>query len=91
MFILSYLKEKVFQKIIHLPIPPGPVMIDIMAPVINPGRDGFFREQIIQATGIFNGFYHSQPLIINMVLELHRVVGDVNGTLKSYLDSIEKV
>jgi len=56
MFILSYLKEKVSQKIIHLPIPPGPVMIDIMAPVINPGRDGFFREQIIQATGIFNGF-----------------------------------
>ena len=44
------------QKIIHLPIPPGPVVINIMAPVVDPGRDGFFSEQIVQVTGIFNGF-----------------------------------
>ena len=43
------------QKMIHLFIPPGPVMVDIMAPVVDPGRDGFFPEQKIQVTGIFNG------------------------------------
>ena len=41
---------------IHLFIPPGPVVVDIIAPVVDPGRDGFFPEQKIQVTGIFNGF-----------------------------------
>jgi len=41
---------------IHLLIPPGPVMVDIMTPVVDPGRDGFFPEQKIQVTGIINGF-----------------------------------
>ena len=31
-------------------------MVDIIAPVVDPGRDGFFPEQKIQVTGIFDGF-----------------------------------
>ena len=37
-------------------------MVDVRAPVVDPGRDGFFPKQTIQRTGIFDGFIFPGPL-----------------------------
>ena len=65
---------------IHLFIPPGPVMVHIMAPVVDPGRDGFFPEQNIQAAGIFNGFlfpgalpHANDNLALAVLLQIPRI------------------
>ncbi len=45
------------QKIVHLLIPPWPVVVDIVAPVVDPGINSLVIENSVQGTGIFDGLF----------------------------------
>ena len=50
------------QKVVHLSVPPGPVVIDIMAPKIDPGRDTFGAKDCLQKARILYRLVFPGPL-----------------------------
>ena len=47
---------EVLQEVIHLFVPPGPIVIHVVAPEIDPGRDRPFPKNGFQVAGVGNGF-----------------------------------
>ena len=56
--ILRYtiLSIKMLQEIIHLFVPPWPVVIHVKTPVVDPCRDRFFSKKHIESPRVGNGF-----------------------------------
>jgi len=70
----SFPLENILQKIRQLLLPPGPIVVDILSPVVEPGGDAFVAQDLFEGAR-----FGLQPVFVVRfeTIDLAIVVGEI--------------